>query len=552
MIPRLGDYRLTATLASDPFGSLHRAVRVEGGTFGRHALVRRFSPDLLAGGLRERLGEGIATSLKLGELRGLAPHCRIYHRAAEPWVAYDHVPGLTLAELLGICRAQGLPMGLEHALTVLRDLAGALSGIHARGLTHGLLVPELVWVSHDGTASLLDTPVAPHLRSAWPEGLAQAPAGGTARDLHLLACLGWRMLTLAPRLPEHPEDLRAGLEAWSQQAEVPLPDPLRELFARMVGLGPAFGSLEAFQEASGVALRLEAQAPSTFNLAFLIHTLLRDRIPAELKALEAERGALWTVSQAVPILPAIPRPPASGPLRSAWGLAGAVGLGLVLAAGVWGVRRAGDREAGALRQALADAQRHKAEVEQAQADLEARVGAEAQRRRDLEQERALARDAARLEALTRELATTRQRQEALAADQVRAKAQVVAAEIQARRLQAKAAVPVGLPSVPVPPVLPPQVAVVPPPVGPPKAPPEEDQPRAIQVAPLRLGPGQRLEGRLRLRVFVDEQGRPLRATVVAGAGGPLAEAAVEAALRSTFQPARREGRAFRAWGELTY
>lgn len=563
MSARLGDYRLTAELARDPFGTLHRAVRVEGGAFGRHALLRRFDPALLAGGLRERLGEAIAHSLRMGEARGLAPHCRIYHRAGEPWVAYDLEPGLSLADLLKACRSQGLPLGLDHVLTVMRDLAGVLERLHEKGVDHGLLVPSLVWVSFEGAVTLLDAPVAPLLREMLRppfapglEALAQAPASGAARDLHLLACLGWQMLTQASKVPERPEALLEHLDAWSHEGDQPLAPALREIFARMVGLGPAFADLAAFQEASGVALHLEDHAPSTFNLAFLVHTALRERVTADLRALDAERVATWTVSQTVPILPVAP--PAAPRRRRRGALWGGLGAALLaVAGGLFLIRRAGDREAEALRQALAEAQRHKAEVDQTRADLDAKVVQEAARKQQLERELALARDAARLEALARELEAARQRQIELQARQAQVRAQAEAAEMQARRLQAKAAVPVALPTLPAAPSLP-SASAKPLPVPPPaptalptKAAADESVPRLAQAAPLRLA-GPRPEGRLRLRVFVDEQGRPLRATVMEGPGGAVADAAVAAALASTFLPARRDGQPVRGWAEMGY
>lgn len=551
MSPRLGDYRLTAELARDPFGSLHRAVRVEGGAFGRHALVRRFDPALLAAGLGARLGETVAHSLRLGEARGLAPHCRIYPRAGEPWVAYDLTPGLSLADLLGACRAQDLPLGLDQVLTVLRDVAGALAHLHGRGLSHGLLVPSLVWVGYDGAVTLLDVPVAPLLRDLVRppygpglEALAQAPGAGAARDLHLLACLGWQMVTLAPGLPAAPGALEAGLEAWSRQAGSPLPPALAALFARMVGRGPAFRDLDAFQDAGAVALRLEDHAPSTFNLAFLVHTAVRERVAADLRALEAERQASWA-----PAPPAAVPPPASAatplPRRGRGHLLGAAAAALLaVVGGIALARQAAGREAEGLRQALAEAQRHKAEVDQVRADLDARVAQAADRKRDLERELAQARDAARLEALAREWEEARRREGELQARQAQAKARAEAAEAQARRLQTKVAGPAALPAPPAPPVPP-----VPPSAPPPA--PEEGGPRLLVAAPLRH-PGPRPEGRLRLRVFVDERGRPLRATLVDGPVGPLSEAAVAAALASTYQPARREGQAVRAWTEVGY
>ncbi|MBI3132252.1 MAG: hypothetical protein HYZ13_13105 [Acidobacteria bacterium] len=553
---RLGEYRLTARLSEDGFGSLHRGVRVEGGAFGRHVLIRRFDPRWLAAGLRAALAESVPQSLRLGEARGLAPHCRIYHQAAEPWISYDLDPGLTLAELLQLCRAQGMALGLEHVLTVLRDLAAVLEHLHERKVAHGLLVPELVWVTYEGSVLLLDAPLAPQLRRVLGSGpapgleaLAQGPASGAARDLYLLACLGWRMLTLEPAVPARPEELLPSLETWAKASEGGLPGPLRTLFGRMVGLQPAFGDLAEFQRESGIALQLEEHAPSTFNLAFLIHTLLRERIAAELRALEQERAATWTVSAAVPTLPEALPPSAPGG-RSWRGLGLAAGLLLAAGAGVYVTQRSGSRETEDLRRALAEAQRRQAEREQVKGDVEASLQREADRRARLQAQLAEARDVAKLEALNRELEAVRQRQAELQARQARARMEAEEAAAQARRLQARALVaptPVPAPVVPPPKAAPP-VAPLPEPL--PVAPAGGgDAPARIQVQPAWLPPGG-FRGPLRLRVFVSEAGRPLRALMIEGPGGSVDAAAMEAALRCAYQPALVGGRPVRAWLEV--
>ncbi|HJV21267.1 MAG TPA: hypothetical protein VJ570_01165 [Holophagaceae bacterium] len=550
-VTRLGDYRLTARLAEDPFGTLHRAVRVEGGAFGRHGLIRRFDPRWLTAGLGAALAESVPQSLRLGEARGLAAHCRIYHQAPEPWISYDLDPGLTLAELLRLCRAQGMVLGLDHALTVLRDLAGVLEHLHLRGVPHGLLVPELVWITTEGSVLLLDAPVAPQLRRVLGgapvpglEVLAQAPPSGAARDLYLLACLGWGLLTLEPRVPPRAEALVASLEAWAQGAEGGLPAPLRRLFARMVGVEEGFADFAAFQAESGIALRLEDHAPSTFNLAFLVHTLLRERIPAEVRELEAERAGTWTVSAAVPALAEAPAQAAPGRSWRALGLAG--GLVLAAGAGLFFTQRSGSREAEGLRRALAEAQRRQAERDQARVDVEASLQRESERRARLQAQVAEARDVAKVEALQRELEAARVRQVELQARQAKARAEAEEAAALARRLQARAAAaPVAPAPRPVPPAPQPVVIqTVAPQAPPPKAVAStgEAPARLLQQAPWKGAP-------VRLRVFVGEGGRALRALAAEGSG-PTDAAAVDAALRSTYQPAWAGGKATRGWVEV--
>jgi protein TonB len=60
---------------------------------------------------------------------------------------------------------------------------------------------------------------------------------------------------------------------------------------------------------------------------------------------------------------------------------------------------------------------------------------------------------------------------------------------------------------------------------------------------------------VRLKVFVGEQGQPLKVSVVEGVSGAFGfdEAAIEAANKSSFAPAIRDGRPVRGWTpEIVY
>jgi TonB family protein len=54
---------------------------------------------------------------------------------------------------------------------------------------------------------------------------------------------------------------------------------------------------------------------------------------------------------------------------------------------------------------------------------------------------------------------------------------------------------------------------------------------------------------VRLKVFVGEQGQPLKVSIVEGVEGPYGfnEAATDAANRSSFTPAIRDGKPVRGW-----
>jgi outer membrane protein assembly factor BamB len=106
--------------------------------------------------------------------------------------------GVPLRSLLDL---QGL-MEPPRTLRLLADIARALQSLHERGIVHGILTPESVWVVNENSrerAVLVDfgTGESP----VQPEGIA--PISGIASDIHALAALAWEMLSGARLFSPH-------------------------------------------------------------------------------------------------------------------------------------------------------------------------------------------------------------------------------------------------------------------------------------------------------------------------------------------------------------
>ncbi len=555
---RLGDYDLVAELASDPFGSLHRAVKFDGGLFKRHALVRRFNPDWLSAGLREGLSDGVRISLGLGEARGLAPHCRIYD-SETPLVAYDLQPGKPLGVLIETLRGMQLPMGLEHVLTVMRDLAQTIAHIHERGFEHGMLNAHQIWVTYEGATTLLDATFAAAERTCLSrmkeapqslQNLGTAPKTGFSRDIFLLASLGWQMMTLESKVPADGVALLQSLDAWAVQSGQPLPNHLRTLFARMVGINAPFRNLDEFLDLATESLHAEEDHFSTFNLAFLMHTAFREIIPAEERAMKVEREALYLPPQegfASPMVNETAPLKRRAPLR--W-----LGAGLAAAAVstvLFLALRSSSREAQTLRGSLAESEVNAAQLAQVAADR-GRALKEVKASQVLQDE------------MTRE--NLNENKPGIA----RALGIQSPASVEPKRKE------IASPSIPekTPPAAPPKPQVQPTPLaiktspapvsipGPaPAATPSastatQDRAARLLSIPSVTAPAEArgsLPAKVNLRVFVDDSGKPLRVMVVDGSSRhpALDAAATRAALQGVYQPAYHGGRPARDWVEVT-
>lgn len=158
--------------AFEPFGP-YLLVRRLGGTAGCGALRVETFLALRAGDAsgralvvkRPRLGESVAGAAARSVAReaelleaargdGVAELESAGTLAGLPYVATVHAPGVTLHELIG----NGGASALERvaSLTLARDLAHALCGLHRKGIVHGDVAPANIVVRDDGTLQLVD------------------------------------------------------------------------------------------------------------------------------------------------------------------------------------------------------------------------------------------------------------------------------------------------------------------------------------------------------------------------------------------------------------
>src|SRR5512143_3104816 len=146
---RLGSYLLASELSGDSLGSIHRGVMIAGSNFDRHVLVRTFSEELFQAGMNTRLPEAGRVVPLLGGARIFGLGYRL-EGGKSPHVAWDYVPGRTLAKLIEKAKVEQIPFGVDHALTVIQGVAQAIVQMQAKGVNHGILSPHSVWVSFEG------------------------------------------------------------------------------------------------------------------------------------------------------------------------------------------------------------------------------------------------------------------------------------------------------------------------------------------------------------------------------------------------------------------
>jgi hypothetical protein len=549
---RLGSFLLADGLATLPGGRIHRAIAITGSAFERHLLLCVYSDELLAAGLAARGPEIQRVITQLGTSRGFGANTQFEARKT-PHLTCDYVPGRTLAQVLDKVREDQVPLGVDHALTVLQSLAQALILMHEKGVHHGSLSPHSVWVGFEGSTQILDAPAgaviqsllpkAPVLAAALQPYRCAAEANPFQRDLFALGAVFHELLTLEPLPsgPAIPEALdRATLKA--AQEDEAIPAEILGLLRRLVLVDPPFTSAAEFNRALEKVLYEGEYSPTTFNMAFLMHTLFREEHEASAQAVKLEQAANF--AQYLPAAANIPQKPAKASSRGVYLLfAGVVVVVAALLGGLY-YKSSQDNHQHALelqsmQAKLAAFQREKeandakladlAKQEEAQKTLEEMFGKQAEEAATQEARVAAKKDLETARQKTRDLA--RQRAEAMK-------------EKQKLAQQAPSAAPAPAPAAapaPVQDALPavthlgslqvPRVA-------------KETLPATLQDAEIKVS----------LKVFVDPAGRPLKVVILKGVEGNAGfnDSAQNAALASTYAPGSRNGKPASGWLNLEF
>jgi hypothetical protein len=555
---RLGSFLLADVLATAPYGKIHRAVSINGSAYERHHLLFTFSDELVEAGLASRGSEVQRVAAQLGALRGLGANYQFEARKTVN-LTCDYVAGRSLAQVLDKTRDEQVPLGVDHALTVLQSMAQALIQMHDKDVHHGALSPHSVWVSYEGATQLLDAPVAgviqallpkaPALQAALAPYRCAAEANPFQRDLFALGAVFYELLTLEqlPAGPAIPEALgRATLKAAQEDGGIPA--ELMNLLKRLLLVDPPFGGAAEFNATLERVLYDGEYSPTTFNMAFLMHTLFREENEADAQAVKLDQAANFA-----PYLP-----PAGALQKQAKGTGRTIYFalaGIVVAALLGGLyyqssqnSRQHELELKSVQSKLAAFQRDKeaaeakladiTKQEEAQKALEDMFGKQAEEATTQEARATAKRDLEAARQKTRDLA--RQRAEAMKEKQKLAQ-QAQGAPVQAAQFQATPAPAPAPQAAPAPDALPAVTQK-----GSPQVPrgAKESLPTSLQDSEIKVS----------LKVFVDAAGRPLKVVILKGVEGSAGynDSAQNAALASTYAPGTKNGKPTSGWLNMEF
>src|SRR5439155_7182687 len=231
------------------------------------------------------------------------------------YISYEFMEGKSLKAIFARCRQDGFPFSVDHGLLIVSKLCSALEYAQARKneagsrYFHGLVSPANVMVSYEGEVRLrgfgywpsrireLKALIAEDSRYLAPEQAAGG-AGDTRSDVFALGVILFETLTGEPlRKGEGAVDVPARLAQARLQSPTTdddaLPKPIAAILQRALAVDPAarYPEIQEMRKAIDTLLFSGDFTPTTFNLAFFMHSLFREDIEQESKLLKDEKDA---------------------------------------------------------------------------------------------------------------------------------------------------------------------------------------------------------------------------------------------------------------------
>ncbi|MBI3931853.1 MAG: TonB family protein [Acidobacteria bacterium] len=230
------------------------------------------------------------------------------------YISYEFIEGKSLKAIFNRCRQEGFPFSVDHTLLIASKICSALEYAHGRKTEaggryyHGLLTPAGVIVSYEGEVRVRGFGYWPgRVREAGlssDESLYLAPeqssggTGDTRSDIFTVGAILYETLTghalfEGGRTADLPARLsQARLQSPSGDDDS-LPKPISEILHRALAADPAgrYAEVQEMRKAIDTLLFSGDFTPTTFNLAFFMHSLFREDIERESKSLKEEKEA---------------------------------------------------------------------------------------------------------------------------------------------------------------------------------------------------------------------------------------------------------------------
>jgi len=301
---QFGPYILFKKLESDALSELWRAAKVDGSTLGPLVALRRFP-----GGNREALVSAAHASTTI--VKQLSGTSFVKNQVIDAigniaFVAHDYDGGRSLRHIAD--RARGAagtspnPIPIDQAIVIAEKVALSLATtedyrIDGGRLSHGALIPQLIWITDDGeirvagqglgsglVASLKDARVASELgRYVAPE-MQQSGVATKASEVFSMGALFYLLVTgVEPPDATTASAFMQSVGAAKTPAGTPIPEDIRTIVNKSLTIDPSmrYASSADMKQAISALAHSGKYSATTFNLAFYVSNLLKKELEGE-------------------------------------------------------------------------------------------------------------------------------------------------------------------------------------------------------------------------------------------------------------------------------
>ncbi len=314
---RFGKFVLLEEIDATALGSEYRAAKLGPSGLEKIVSVERLKPALAA---NAEVAKSLLDQVKIAAQIQNPNVVRIFGIGkidSSYYISYEFLEGKSLKAVFKRCRQEGFPFSVDHALLIASKTCSALEQAHARKneggarYFHGLVTPDNVVVTYEGEVRVRGFGYWPsRVREAGgigetdrqylaPEQVAGA-FGDPRSDTFAVGALLYEMLTGQPLFPDgrdgDPAASVGRAKLWNPTTEDDgLPKPIAEILQRSLAADPAarYAEIQEMRKAVDILLFSGDFTPTTFNLAFFMHSLFRDDIERESRRLKEERDASY-------------------------------------------------------------------------------------------------------------------------------------------------------------------------------------------------------------------------------------------------------------------
>jgi TonB family protein len=294
-----GSFVLVDQLTETSLGQIYKAIPLEGEPVLQYLIV--LDKEILA--TSEAATLFLAHSQKWKELRDLYTLNLLEsgQEGNDLYYTFEYTQGRLLSDVLDKCMTEGLPLATDQAVYLAERAAGALVSLSTQGIFAGHLSPEQILITFEGEVKILpcvlrDLQTTPVLAldiiretlKYLPEKQRKGMPAKGSTDRYALGTLLFEFLCREPFFTGA-EDFQAQARLEENlQAEglaEAIPENLMAVLKRAIlrDQPDSYADLDSLKAGLDKLITSGEYSPTTFNMAFLMHSLFRGEDDEETK-----------------------------------------------------------------------------------------------------------------------------------------------------------------------------------------------------------------------------------------------------------------------------